>query len=75
MPLQRLGVLVHFKKPDKPGKLLIGAVRDPNAALYGTDQAAFVYTTSPSFLVPPGDEPLFRVYFTEVAALAERRVV
>lgn len=25
--------------------------------------------------VPPGDQPLFCAYFTEVAALADRRVV
>ncbi|MCC9704883.1 hypothetical protein E4N62_06215 [Streptomyces sp. MNU76] len=28
-----------------------------------------------SGVVPPGDEPLFRAYFTEAAALADRRVV
>lgn len=75
VPLRWLGALVHYKKPDRPGKLLIGSVRDPNAALYGTDQAAFWYSTSPACQVPPGDEPLFRAYFTEVAALADRRVV
>lgn len=75
VPLRWLGALVDYKKPNKPGKLLIGSVRDPNAALYGTDRAAFWYSESPSFLVPPGDEPLFRAYFTEVAALADRRVV
>ncbi|MFE9445375.1 hypothetical protein ACFYO2_41985 [Streptomyces sp. NPDC006602] len=75
VPLPRLGALVHYKKSDRPGKLFIGTVRDPNAALYGTDQAAFWYSTSPAFQVPPGDEPLFRAYFTEVAALADRRVV
>ncbi|MEW1858799.1 MULTISPECIES: hypothetical protein [unclassified Streptomyces] len=48
---------------------------DPNAAPYGTDPAAFRYSASPAFRVPTGDEPLFRAYFTEVAALADRRVV
>ncbi|MFE2943765.1 hypothetical protein ACFXKG_32635 [Streptomyces sp. NPDC059255] len=75
VPLRWLGALVHYKKPDRPGKLFLGVVRDPNAALYGTDPAAFRYTTSPAFRVPPSDEPLFRAYFTEVAALADRRVV
>ncbi|WP_424862704.1 hypothetical protein [Streptomyces sp. MMS24-I29] len=75
VPLRWLGVLVHYKKPDKPGQLFIGTVRDLNAVLYGTDAAAFWYSTSPAFRVPPGDEPLFRAYFTEVAALADRRVV
>ncbi|MEV7284396.1 hypothetical protein AB0O01_07480 [Streptomyces sp. NPDC093252] len=75
VPLRWLGALVHYKKPDRPGELFIGTVRDPGAALYGTDRAAFRYSTSPSFRVPPGDEPLFRAYFTEVAALADRRVV
>lgn len=74
VPLRWLGVLVHYKKPDRPGKLFFGVVPDPNAALYGTDQAAFQCYTSPAFRVPPGDEPLFRTYFTEVAALADRRV-
>ncbi|MCX4851322.1 hypothetical protein [Streptomyces sp. NBC_00893] len=55
VPLRWLGALVHYKKPDKPGKLFIGTVRDPNAALYGTDPAAFWYTTSPAFRVPPGE--------------------
>ncbi|MFJ8856501.1 hypothetical protein [Streptomyces sp. NPDC102437] len=75
VPLRWLGALVHYKKPDKPGQLVIGTVRDPNAALYGTDPAAFWYTTSPAFRVPPGDEPLFRTYFTEVAVAADRRVI
>lgn len=75
VPLRWLGALVHYKKPNQPGKLSIGSVRDPNAALYGTDQAAFWYSTSPAFRVPHGDEPLFRAYFTEVAALADRRMV
>ncbi|GAA2800913.1 hypothetical protein GCM10010441_27240 [Kitasatospora paracochleata] len=75
VPLRWLGALVHYKKPDRPGTLLIGTVRDPDAALYGTDRAAFWYSTSPAFQVPPDDEPLFRAYFTEVAALADRRVV
>ncbi|MGY3061760.1 hypothetical protein ACVWZD_006058 [Streptomyces sp. TE3672] len=74
VPLRWLGALVHYKKPARPGQLFIGTVRDPNAVLYGTDQAAFWYSTSPAFRVPPGDEPLFRAYFTEVAALADRRV-
>ncbi|MFF5336069.1 hypothetical protein [Streptomyces sp. NPDC013181] len=75
VPLSRLGALVFHTKPEKPGQLFIGTVRDPNAALYGTDPAAFQYSTSPAFRVPPGDEPLFRAYFTEVALLADRRVV
>lgn len=75
VPLPRLGALVHYKKPDRPGQLFIGTVRDPNAALYGTDRAAFWYSTTPAFRVPPADEPLFRAYFTRVAALADRRVV
>ncbi|MGW2542096.1 hypothetical protein ACWC5I_14795 [Kitasatospora sp. NPDC001574] len=75
VPLRWLGALVYYKKPDRPGQLFIGTVRDPDAALYGTDRAAFWYSTSPEFRVPPGDEPLFRGYFTEVAALVDRRVV
>ncbi|MGW0940536.1 hypothetical protein [Streptomyces sp. NPDC002666] len=75
VPLRWLGVLVHYRKSARPGQLFIGTVRDPSAALYGTDQAAFWYSTSPAFRVPPGDEPLFRGYFTQVAALAFRRVV
>ncbi|MEU1520294.1 hypothetical protein ABZ490_50760 [Streptomyces sp. NPDC005811] len=75
IPLHRLGVLVHYKKPNKPGELTFGVVRDPNAALYGTDLAAFGYTSTEAVRVPRGDEPLFRAYFTEVAALAGRRVV
>ncbi|QDQ09599.1 hypothetical protein [Streptomyces spectabilis] len=75
MPLRWLGALVHSKKPNQPSKLLIGSVRDPNAALYGTDEAAFWYSTSPALRVPHGDEPLFRAYFTEVPVLADRRVV
>lgn len=75
VPLRWLGALVHYKKPARPGQLFIGTVRDPSAVLYGTDRDAFWYSTSPAFRVPPGDEPLFRAYFTEVAALADRRVV
>ncbi|HEY9327504.1 MAG TPA: hypothetical protein VIS09_04570 [Streptomyces sp.] len=75
VPLRWLGALVHYKKPARPGQLFIGTVRESSAALYGTDRAAFWYSTSPAFRVPPGDEPLFRSYFTEVAALADRRVV
>lgn len=75
VPLHRLGVLVHYKKPNKPGELIFGVVRDPNAALYGTDLAAFGYTSTEAVRVPQSDEPLFRAYFTEVAALVGRRVV
>ncbi|MFE9885118.1 hypothetical protein [Streptomyces scopuliridis] len=74
VPLRWLGVLVHYKKPDKPGELFFGVVRDPNAALYGTDRLAFSYRHSPVVRVPSGDEPLFREYFAQVAALADRRV-
>ncbi|WP_031069271.1 hypothetical protein [Streptomyces sp. NRRL WC-3742] len=72
VPLRWVGALVQYKKPDKPGQLFIGTVRDPNALLYGTDPAAFQYSTSPAFRVPRADEPLFRTYFTEVARLADR---
>ncbi|KOU56452.1 hypothetical protein ADK57_42455 [Streptomyces sp. MMG1533] len=75
VPLRWLGALVHCKKPNQPGQLFIGSVRDPNAALYGTAPAAFCYSTSPAFRVPHGDELLFRAYLTEVAGLADRRVV
>ncbi|WP_326614265.1 hypothetical protein OIE62_01340 [Streptomyces scopuliridis] len=49
-------------------------MRDPNAALYGTDRLAFSYRHSPVVRVPSGDEPLFREYFAQVAALADRRM-
>lgn len=75
VPLRWLGVLVHYKKPDRPGELFFGVVRDPSAALYGTDPLAFRYRTSPAVRVPHSDEPLFREYFTEVATLVERPVV
>ncbi|MEU1299164.1 hypothetical protein [Streptomyces shenzhenensis] len=75
VPLRWLGVRVHYKKPDKPGELIFGVVHDPNAALYGTDLAAFRYSSTEAARVPHGDEPLFRAYFTEVAALANRPVV
>ena len=75
VPPRRLGVLVDHRKPDKPGEVFFGVVRDPNAALYGTDRLAFRYRYSPALRVPSGDEPLFRAYFTQVAALADRRVV
>ncbi|WP_416972995.1 hypothetical protein [Streptomyces sp. 4F14] len=75
IPLRWLGATILYKKPAKPGKLYIGSVRDPGAALYGTDRQAFWYSTSPSFEIPPADEALFRAYFSEVAALADRRVV
>ncbi len=75
VPLRWLGVLAYYKKPDKPGQLFFGVVRDPEAALYGTDRSVFRYNTSPVVRVPPGDEVLFREYFTGVAALVGRRVV
>lgn len=73
VPLRWLGVLVHYKKPEKPGQLFFGVVRDPNAALYGTDRLAFRFASSPAVQVPPADETLFRAYFTQVATLADRR--
>ncbi|WP_326594935.1 hypothetical protein [Streptomyces sp. NBC_01803] len=80
VPPRWLGALAHYKsahykKPEKPGELFFGVVRDPNAALYGTDRLAFRFAGSQAVRVPPGDEPLFRAYFTQVAALAGRRVV
>ncbi|WP_326770713.1 hypothetical protein OG978_44195 (plasmid) [Streptomyces sp. NBC_01591] len=75
VPLRWLGVSLHHKKPDRPGTLYFGVVRDPQAALYNTDRLAFRHSTSPALQVPPGDEPLFRAYFTEVARLADRPVV
>lgn len=74
VPLRWLGVLVYYKKPDKPGELFFGVVRDPSSALYGTDRLAFRFASSPAVRVPPRDEPLFRAYFTEVAAMADRLV-
>ncbi|MEV7283436.1 hypothetical protein AB0O01_02505 [Streptomyces sp. NPDC093252] len=74
VPLPWLGVLIDYKKPDRPGKPYFGAVSDSGAALYGTDKFAFRYSTSPVERVPPGHEPLFRTYFTQVAALVDRRV-
>ncbi|MDV9173639.1 hypothetical protein R6V09_26505 [Streptomyces sp. W16] len=75
VPLSWLGALVHYKKPDTPGELILGVVRDPHAALYGTERLAFRYRSTQVVRVPKSDEPLFRAYFTEVAALADRRVV
>ncbi|MFJ9693894.1 hypothetical protein [Kitasatospora sp. NPDC101183] len=75
VPLRWLGALVHYRKPDRPGQLFIGTVRDLGAPLYGTDPGAFQYSTSPAFRVPAADEPLFRAYFAEVARIADRRVV
>lgn len=75
VPLPWLGVLVHYKKSDKPGELTLGVVRDPGAALYGTDQEAFRYRHTLAERIPLTDEPLFRAFFTEVAALVDRRVV
>ncbi|KXK60315.1 hypothetical protein AWW66_19545 [Micromonospora rosaria] len=74
VPLRWLGVSLHYKKPDKPGTLSFGIVRDPRSALYNTDRLAFRYSTSPGCRVPPGDEALFRAYLTEVARLAGRPV-
>ncbi|NEA52958.1 hypothetical protein G3I60_01885 [Streptomyces sp. SID13666] len=74
VPLRWLGALVHYKKPDKPGQLFFGVVRDPSAALYGTDRLAFRFASSPAVQVPPADEMLFRTYFTDVATLADRRM-
>ncbi|MEU8186138.1 hypothetical protein [Micromonospora carbonacea] len=74
VPLRWLGVALYYKKPGKPGTLSFGIVRDPRSALYTTDRLAFRYSTSPAFQVPPGDEALFRTYFTEVARLADRPV-
>lgn len=75
IPLHWLGVLVHYRKPGRPGKLIFGAVNDPRAALYGTDLASFGYRSTMAVRVPSSDEPLFRAYFTEVAALAGRPVI
>ncbi|AXG81908.1 hypothetical protein [Streptomyces paludis] len=75
VPLRWLGALVLYKKPDRPGELILGVVRDPDTVLYGTDRLAFRYRNTQAVRVPPGDEPLFRAYFTEVAALAGRRVL
>ncbi|MEU3657363.1 hypothetical protein AB0E67_32175 [Streptomyces sp. NPDC032161] len=72
VPPPWLGALVDYKKPDKPGELISGVVRDPQAAHYGTDRSAFRYRYTQAVRVPNGDEPLFRAYFTEVAAPAER---
>ncbi|QFQ95468.1 hypothetical protein F9278_03870 [Streptomyces phaeolivaceus] len=69
------GALVHYRKPGRPGELIFGAVDDPRAALYGTDLASFGYRSTLAVRVPRGDEPLFRAYFTEVAALAGRPVI
>ncbi|MEU3459381.1 hypothetical protein ABZ721_05415 [Streptomyces sp. NPDC006733] len=74
VPLRRLGALVLYKKPAKPGQVFFGTVGDPDVALYGTDPRAFRFSTSPVVRVPAGDEPLFRAYFTQVATLADRRV-
>ncbi|MFJ5720974.1 hypothetical protein [Streptomyces sp. NPDC093149] len=74
VPLRWLGVLVHYKKPDKPGELFFGVVRDPSSVLYGTDRLAFRFAHSPAVRVPHGEERLFRAYFSEVAVLADRSV-
>lgn len=75
IPLHWLGVLVHYRKPGKPGELIFGGVDDPCATLYGTNLASFGYRSTQAVRVPRSDEPLFRAYFTEVAALAGRPVI
>ncbi|MFJ9582657.1 hypothetical protein [Streptomyces acidicola] len=75
VPLPWLGVLVDYKKSGKPGELIFGVVRDPHAALYGTDRAAFRYRYTQAVRVPHSDEPLFRAYVTDVAARAGRPVL
>jgi hypothetical protein len=73
VPLQFLGVLVHFKKPGKPGQLFVGIVRDSASPLYGTDRLDFRFAGN-HLEVPEADEPAFRAYFSQVAELAGRRV-
>lgn len=50
-------------------------MRDPSSALYGTAPFDFRFAGSEAVQVPPGDEPLFRACFSQVAVLADRRVV
>lgn len=75
LPLQWLAVLVFFKKPGKPGQLFVGSVEDANAPLYGTDRQDFRFAATSSLQISAGDELRFREFFTEVAVLADRRVV
>jgi hypothetical protein len=75
IPLQWLAVQVFFKKPGKPGVLMVGSVEDAIAPLYGTDRLDIRFGALSSFQIPVADEPLFREFFTKVAALADRRVV
>ncbi|MFF3631483.1 hypothetical protein [Streptomyces sp. NPDC002164] len=56
VPLPWLGVLVDYKKPGKPSELIFGVVRDPHAALHGTDRAAFGYRYTQAVRVPHSDE-------------------
>ncbi|MFF1651503.1 hypothetical protein [Streptomyces sp. NPDC058240] len=39
VPLRWLEVSLHHKKPDRPGTLYFGVVRDPRAVLYNTDRS------------------------------------
>jgi hypothetical protein len=73
VPLEWLGVLVHFKKPGKPGQLFVGVVRDSASPLYGTDRLDFRFAGT-QLEVPEADEASFRAYFSQVAELAGRRV-
>lgn len=54
--------------------LFFGIVRDPSSALYGTARFDLRFAGSEAVQVPPGDEPLFRAGFSQVAVLADRRV-
>lgn len=50
-------VLVHYRKPGRPGELTFGAVDDPRAALYGTNLASFPVARLSSWggtPLPPG---------------------
>jgi len=72
-PAQWLAVQFDARRADKC-RLRFGFVESPDAPLFGTQMVPFVFTHTPSAVLPQAAEGVFREYFARVAEATGRRL-
>lgn len=72
-PVRWLAVQFDARRADK-GRLRFGFVESSDAPLFGTQPVPFVFTHTPSPVLPQAAEGVFREYFTRLAEQTGRRI-
>ncbi|MFD6700367.1 MULTISPECIES: hypothetical protein [unclassified Microbacterium] len=72
-PARWLAAQFDVRRADRC-RLRFGFVESPDAPLFGTRPVPFVFTQTPSAVLPQTAEGVFREYFTRVAEATGRRL-